>query len=588
MIREKISKLIKNSIKELQMARKLPKFDIPEIQIEHPEEKTHGDYATNLAMIIAKEIKKDSLEIAKLINNQLLIINKNLKLFEKIEVKNPGFINFFLSKEFLIKELEEILRKKEKYGSGQEKERKTIVIDYSSPNIAKPFGIGHLRSTIIGQAIYNIYKFLGWRCIGDNHLGDWGTQFGKLIYQIKEKKLKGKTQRERKKILKSLTLEELERLYVEFHKRAQFEPELEEEARKWFKKLEKGDKEAKEIWQILKDISLKEFKRIYQLLGVKFDYCLGESFYEDKLKEVIKEVIKKKIALESKGALIIKFPKDILPPAMVLKSDKTSTYFTRDLATIKYRLKRWKPDLIVYEVGADQILHFKQLFWAAELLGWAKREKFFHVAHGLIRWKGGKFSTRRGKTIHLEEVLKEAIKRAENIIEKSKTGRGLSEKEKQKVAKAVGIGAVKYNDLSQHYSSDIIFDWQKILNLKGNSGPYLQYTFARCKSVLKKANFKKRVKITYRDFNKEEMEILHQIYKFPEIIEESAKRFSPNLICDFIFDLAKNYNLFYNLHPIIRAENSEQKLFRLSLTQAVSQILKKALDLLGILVPERM
>ncbi len=558
-----------------EIAKLLREITGKEARIEHPADAGHGDYSTNIAM----EAKLDAKEIARKIEDN--------PMFEKVEVAGPGFINFFLTKEFLLDTITQILRQKEKYGGAEQ--GKTLVIDYSAPNIAKPFGIGHLRSTIIGQALYNIYEFLGWQCIGDNHLGDWGTQFGELIYQLKKDKLKDKAGKEKNKILEDLTIEELEKLYVKFHEEAEKTPKMGEEARSWFKKLEKGDKEAKEIWQACVDLSLKEFDRIYKLLAIKIDCALGESFYQGMLKKVIDEAIKKKIATKSQGALIIKYPQEKLPPAMILKSDGATTYLTRDLATIKYRLKKWKPDLILYEVGAEQYLHFKQLFWAVELLRWAKREKFFHVAHGLIRFKEGKLSTRKGRTIHLEEVLKEAIKRARKIIEQSETGRGLSKEEKEKVGEAVGIGAVKYNDLSQHYSGDIIFDWDKILNLKGNSGPYLQYTFARCQSVLRKAEYKvKDEKIKSIDLNKEEEDILRIIYEFPEVIEEAAKNFSPNLICNFIFGLAQRYNLFYTLHPIIKAETPELKVFRLALTAAIAQVLKNALSLLGISAPEKM
>jgi len=560
MVREKIKKLIEKTIKSLY------KKEI-EIEVEHPKEAIYGDYATNIAMVL----KRNSQEIAEKIKSPIL---------EKVEVKN-GFINFFLSRSFLIGEIKKILREKDQYGSSKIGKGKTVVIDYSSPNIAKPFGIGHLRSTIIGQAIYNIYKFLGWKCIGDNHLGDWGTQFGKLIVAIKKW--------EDEKNLEDLSIDDLEKLYVKFHQEAESNPRLEEEGRVWFKRLEEGNKEARRIWQACVDISLKEFDRIYKLLGIKIDYAFGESFYEDMLKDIIDEAVKKKIAIKSEGAIIIKYPKDELSPAIILKSDGATTYFTRDLATVKYRLKRWKPDLIIYEVGADQTLHLKQLFRATELLGWAKKRKFFHVAHGLIRLKEGKFSTRRGLTIHLEDVLEEAIKRAKGIIGQSETGRGLSEKEKKRIAKIVGIGAVKYNDLSQHYSKNIIFDWDKILNLKGNSGPYLQYTFVRCQSVLKKAKIKVELrKIKVIKFNLEEENILKTIYKFPEVVQESAEKFSPNLICNFAFDLAQKYNLFYERCPIIKTKSKELKIFRLAITIAVSQVLKNALSLLGILTPEKM
>ena len=602
MIKREIANLIRVSIEELQKKGKLPKLDISNITVEYPENKDHGDYATGIALGIAKTMKISPMKIAEMIQAEAERVNQETKnrAFEKIEVARPGFVNFFISKERLVEELYKILREKEKYGRAKKKgKRKIVVIDYSSPNIAKPFGIGHLRSTIIGQALYNIYEFLGWKCIGDNHLGDWGTQFGKLIYQIEQKKLKDKNKKEREKILKDLTVKDLERLYIGFHKEVQARPEMAESARDWFKKLERGDKEAERIWKACRNTSLKEFGRVYKLLGIRIDHTLGESFYRDKLEEIIDEAKKKKLAVKSRGALIIKYPKSEFPPLILLKSDGATTYLTRDLATIKYRLERWKPDLIIYEVGVDQALYFKQLFRTVELLGWASEKKFFHVVHGLVRWKRGKFSTRRGETIHLEDVLKEAIKRAEGIIEKSETGRGLSEREKKKVAAAVGIGAIKYNDLSQHHSRDIIFDWDKVLNLKGNSGPYLQYTYARCCSVLKKAGPIKNsigkqlayglvMKKDFKDFKKEELGILRRVIRFPEIIEESAEKFSPNLICNFIFELAKEYNLFYSLYPIIKAGTPEKKLFRLSLTSAVKQIIKNALSLLGIAAPERM
>ena len=596
MIREEIAKLVLKAILKAQKEKQLGKFKIPEIRAEHPEEKSHGDYSTNIAMVIAQIIKKDPTEIGENIRFQLL--GTKSELFEKIEVAKPGFINFFLPKEFFIEEIKRIIKEKDRYGSGRAGNGKTVVIDYSSPNIAKPFGIGHLRSTIIGQAIYNIYKFLGWQCVGDNHLGDWGTQFGKLIVAIK--KWGGKKN-------KDFSIGNLERLYVKFHREAEKNSELEKEGRVWFKKLEQGDREAKKVWKLCVDVSLKEFDKIYKLLGIKIDYALGESFYQGMLKEIIKEAIKKEIASKSEGALIIKYPKDKLPPAMLLKSDGATTYLTRDLATIKYRMSHWKPGLIIYEVGVDQALHFQQLFLATELLGWIKKEKFFHVAHGLIRFKYGKFSTRKGITVHLEGVLRGAIERARKIIDrasegsegeeesetlfakKSETGRGLSVKEKKEIAQTVGIGAVKYNDLSQHYSKDIIFDWNKILNLKGNSAPFLQYTFVRCQSVLEKARLKidsRKIKII--NFNLEEENILRTIYKFPEVVKEAAEKFSPNLICNFTFDLAQKYNLFYDLHPIIKAETEELKIFRLAITLAVAQVLKNSLSLLGISLPQKM
>ncbi len=567
MFKEKIENLIKEIIPEN-----------TNFSLEHPPKKEYGDYSVFLPISQAKNIKERLKE-------------EMPSFLEKIEIAplSPGkvnqsgysFLNFYLKQSVLIEELRKIIKEKDKYGSSSIGKGKTMIIDYSSPNIAKPFGIGHLRSTIIGQAIYNIYKFLGWKCIGDNHLGDWGTQFGKLIVAIKRWG--------NEKNIQNLTIDELEKLYVKFHQEAEKNPILKDEAREWFKKLEKGDSEAKKIWQACVKVSLKEFDRIYQLLDVKIDYTLGESFYEGMLQDIIDEAIQKNVATKSKGALIIKFPNDELPPAMLLKSDGATTYFTRDLATVKYRFQKWNPDLIIYEIGAEQSLHLKQLFRAVELLGWSSKDKFFHVAHGLYRTKSGKFSTRKGQTIHLEDVLKEAILRAEEILRKSETAKGLSEKEIKEIAKIVGIGAVKYNDLCEHYSKDVIFDWDKILNLKGNSAPYLQYTYVRCQSVIKKAkiniNWQKNKVLS---LNQEEESILRTIYKFPEIVNEAAEKCSPNLICNFIFSLAQKYNLFYEHYPIIKAEDKNLRDFRLLLTSAIGVVLKNGLSLLGISAPERM
>ena len=439
-----------------------PVFSVSEVKVEYPKEKKNGDYAVSTALEISKILKKNPLEVAEDIKKE--IPEKFLSIFEKIEIVKPGFINFFLSENYLIDELKRVLKEKDKYGSN--KIKKTIVIDYSGPNIAKPFGIGHLRSTIIGQSIYNIYKFLGYKCIGDNHLGDWGTQFGKMIVAIRRWVDKDK--------IGCLTVSDLESLYVKFHQEAESNPDLEEEARLWFKKLE--EKEARKIWKICVDTSLKEFNRVYSLLGVKIDNAFGESFYEDKMMPVVQEVINKKLAVSSQGALIIEYTNG-LPPAIILKSDKATNYFTRDLATIKYRINKWKPDLVIYEVGVEQSLHFQQLFETVGLLGWIDKNKLVHVAHGLYRSKTGKFSTRKGQTIHLEEILNEAIERARQIIKDSKVINDLSPARKEETAKIIGIGAVKYNDLSQYHLKDIVFDWDKILNLKGNSGPYLQYTY---------------------------------------------------------------------------------------------------------------
>lgn len=570
MIQEKLKKDFSKALEKLKISIKLLEF-------EHPASLDHGDYSTNIALQIKRKDFPTSFDLANKIVNTFRSIGLP-EYLAKIEVAPPGFINIWLKSDLLSAEIKKVLKEKEKYGSSDKGKGKTMIIDYSSPNIAKPFGIGHLRSTIIGQAIYNFYKFLGWKTIGDNHLGDWGTQFGKLIVAIK--KWGGK---------KKLNISQLEKLYIKFHQEAAKKPELDDEARAWFKKLEDGNSEARKIWKDCIDISLKEFDRIYDSLGVKIDYIYGESFYQNKMSLVIKMAKRKKVVVKSEGAWIIKFPELNIPPAIIVKSDGATTYGTRDLACIAYRKKRWQPDLYVYEVGAEQKLHFQQTFAAAIKLGYGKPEQFVHIAHGLIRLPSGKLSTRKGKTIFLEKVLEEAIKRAGKIIKSSETERGLSKREQEKVAQAVGVGAVKYFDLMHHYSTDIIFDWEKMFVLEGNSGPYLQYTYARCQSVLQKAEEKEfSLPEVLSQLEAEEIVLLRALYKFPEVIEEAGEKFAPNLVCNFLFDLAQKYNFFYNKQPILKADTEESKYFRLALTKSVGQIIKNGLNLLGIEVPERM
>ena len=428
------------------------------ILLEHPAELTNGDYSTNIALVTAKTLDKKPRDLADKIVSTWREIGLP-DFVEKIEVAGPGFINIWLKFGALGNELIEVLKDGDGYGRGLKPARtkdsnvladfslrqKTIVIDYSAPNIAKPFGIGHLRSTNIGQALYNLYKFLGWKVIGDNHLGDWGTQFGKLVYQI-ELKIKRSPIKSPNildhPLIKNLTLEDLEKLYVEFHKEAETHPEMEDEARKWFKKLEEGDPEAKEIWQACIDISMKEFDRIYNLLGVKIDFAHGESFYLDKMDEVLEDCRRKGILKESQGAQVVEVP-GMKIPAMLVKSDGATIYLLRDLATIKFRMREWKANLIVYEVGADQTMHFQQLFNIATQLGYGQLNQFVHVAHGLIRWSSGKFSTRKGMTIHLEEVLDEAIKKAEKLCESAGVEKDLTPEERAAVAQKIGIGAIK-------------------------------------------------------------------------------------------------------------------------------------------------
>jgi len=544
-----------------------------EIKVDHPSDVNFGDYSTNIALMLAKEIKSNPKDLAEKIKNEI----EKSDFVEKVEVAGAGFINFYLKPEYLIKEAENINYEIEfRNKLSEHGKNKTMVIDYSAPNIAKPFGIGHLRSTNIGQAIYNIYKILGWSCIGDNHIGDWGTQYGKLMVAIKKWAEKN---------LDKMTIDDLEKLYVKFHKEAETDESLIEEGRNWFLKLENGDEEARQIWQKCIDISLLEFERVYRMLGVHIDFIHGESFYEKMLPEVTKEIIDKGITKKSEGATILEL--ENMPPAMLTKSNETTTYFTRDMATIKYRLETWKPDLIVYEVGVDQQLHFRQVFETAKLMGWWPKNGMVHVAHGLIRWPTGKFSTRKGDTIHLSDVIEKATDEAKKIADKTSVNKELTATEKEEMIKAVAIGAIKFSDLASDPRKDVIFDWDKIMSLDGDSGPYLQYTYARGKSVLNKTKIKEQKNINKipTDINEDEMALIKEFYRFEEKITEAANRFSPSVIAEYILGVARKYNEFYAKNRII---DQEQEVFRIFLTKTTTSIIETGLDLLGIETVEKM
>ncbi|HHE76458.1 MAG TPA: arginine--tRNA ligase, partial [Candidatus Parcubacteria bacterium] len=547
-MKKKIEKALKSAIKDLQLDKKLPVADF-NVLIERPKLEAYGDYTTNVAMAIAEKTKMNPMAAAGLICDKL---KRKKSIFEDVKAVQPGFINFFLSKKALLKEINRVLGRGDDYGKSNIGKGKTIIIDYSSVNIAKPFSVGHLRSTIIGQTIYNLYKHLGYKTIGDNHIGDWGTQFGKLLYAIKKWGREKEISRSPVKILM--------KLYVKFHQEAEKNPEIEDEARNWFKKLERGDKEALLLWRKCVRWSLKEFERTYKLLGIKIDLVLGESFYQKMAEDVIKEALKAGVAKESQGAVIISFPGDLLPPLLIRKSDGTTLYSSRDLAAIKYRRKRFKPVKIVYEVGAEQILYFKQLFWAAELLGWGKREDYVHIAHGMMRLPTGKMSTRKGKVILLDDLLSEAIERAKKIaLEKNPN---IQKKQLERISRIIGIGAVKYNNLSRRPLTDIVFKWDEALNLEGNSGPYIQYSYVRAKSILKNV---KKTKTTLEglDLSEKEIRLFKNLIKFPEIVKTAAESYKPNLICDYLFKMSQGFNSFYEEFPVLAEKDKEKKTARI-------------------------
>ncbi len=544
--------------------------------VEIPEEKTHGDYATNVALILAPRLRSGQapLEIAEEIKSKIAS-----DLFEKIEVAKPGFINFFLKPEFLQGQVKEILKQDKNFGKQKISKGKTVVIDYSAPNIAKKMHVGHLRSTIIGGALYNIYKFLGYKTIGDNHWGDWGKQFGIMIAACKRYGINLSD-------MHDIDVNKMMEIYIKFNQEIKENTELEDIAREEFKKLEGGDKENRKIWKILQEKSLKEFDKLYGLLDIKFELALGESFYKDKLQDIIKDALDKGVAIKnSDNSVVIPLAKFNLTDCLILKSDGATLYETRDLATMQYRVKKYNPDMILYVVGNEQTLHFQQLFQSAELLNYIPKDKLHHIKFGLILDENHKkLATREGRFIGADDLINRAIELAEKII-KEKNPK-LSGKERKKAAKIIGVGALKYNDLSQNRQSDIVFDWKKILSFEGNSGPYLQYSYVRLRSILRKAgNFKSFKQEFLKE--KEEIEILKDLIKFPEIVQGVGEKFQINLLANYLYNLASSINAFYEKLPVLKAEKNI-KLARLALIRSATVILRNGLNLLGIEVLERM
>lgn len=565
MIKEEIKNLIEKIIKT--------KIDFA---VEIPEEKKYGDYATNVALILAKKQGKNPVEIAENLKTQVSNLKTISDLFEKIEVVPPGFINFFLKPEFLQSQLNIILKEAKNFGSQKIGKDKTVVIDYSAPNIAKPMHVGHLRSTIIGQAIYNIYKFLGYKTIGDNHLGDWGTQFGIMIAAIKKYNVD----------LNNITIEQMLDIYVKFNKEIEKNPDLQEVAKQEFKKLEDGDKENRRIWKILRDKSLKEFEKIYKILGVKFDLTLGESFYEKYLKEEIENALKKRIAIKNPdNSIIIPLEKFNLVPFLIQKSDGATLYGTRDLATLRYRVKKFRPEKIVYVVGNEQAFYLEQLFKVAEIFGYISYNKLYHIKFGLVLDENRKkLATRAGRVVSAKELINKIIELAETII-RNKNPK-LKDAERKKAAGIIGIGALKYNDLSQNRQTNIVFNWNKMLSLEGNSGPYLQYSYVRLRSILRKASGLIKFQPQFLK-EKEEVEILKDLIKFPEVVKEAGEKFQINLLANYLYNLAGLVNAFYEKFPVLKAEK-DIKLARLALIKATTIVLKNGLNLLGIEVLEKM
>ena len=542
--------------------------------IEIPKDTKMGDYALP-CFKLAKEMKKSPVIIANEIKEKIEMPNKYIS---KIEAVN-GFLNIFINNEMLIENvLDEMESKKENYGSSNIGNGKNIIVEYSSPNIAKPFHVGHLRTTVIGRALYNMYKFLGYNTIGINHLGDWGTQFGKLI--------EGYKRFGNEYDLEENPIDKLTEIYVRINELCKEDESVLDDCRNNFKKLEDGDEYCTQVWQKFKDLSLKEFQRIYDILDVHFDSNNGESFYSDKMQEVVDILRKNNKLVESQGAEIVDLEYKNMPPLMVTKSNGSTTYATRDLAAILYRARTYDFDKCIYVVAYEQNLHFKQVFEVAKFLDLDEKytNGLIHVPYGMVRLKTGKMSTREGTLIKLEDILKEAVTRAKAIIEEKNP----NIEGKDDIAKKAGIGAVIFNDLSNNIIKDEVFDWDIMLNFQGETGPYIQYMYVRTKSILEKENYvMNKDLVDISELEEHGIELIKQIYSFNDIVKQAVDKNEPSIISRYLIDVAKLYSSFYNDNKII-VEDEKIKNTRLCLTYMVGNVLKIGTGLLGMEMPDRM
>ena len=565
-MKNKIVELLDNAIDVLD-ANQINEF------LEQPPKPELGDYAFP-CFRLAKELRKAPQQIASDIKDSIVCPD----FIDKIEVQG-AYINFFTKKDAYAKEV--ITRSiSDSFGSSEEGKGKTICIDYSSPNVAKNFHVGHLRTTVIGNSLYKIYSKLGYNVERINHLGDWGTQFGKLIVAYKNWGTE--------EAVKEKGIEELMRLYVLFHEEADKNPELEDEARSWFHKMETGDEEALKIWKWFFDISLEEFKRTYKLMNMEFDHFTGESFYRDMTEDVVSELESHGLLQDSEGAKIVDLSEYDMAPCLILKNDGSSIYATRDIAAVEYRKKTYNFEKCLYVTGQEQKLHFAQVFKVMELLGneWAK-DSLIHIPYGLVSLGGEKLSTRGGNVIYAEDILKEAISKIREIIEEKNPD--LSDEEKDEASRIVGVGAVIFNDLYNQRIKDVSFKWEHITSFEGETGPYVQYTYARCSSILRNVeDFDVNSDIDYSILtDPSSVDLLKEIDKFSEIIKEAADRYEPSVVARYAVDVAQAFNRFYTENRIA-VDDKNIRDSRCVLTYITRRILKDSLDLLGIGCVERM
>ena len=536
--------------------------------LEQPKSSDLGDIAFP-AFSLAKVERKAPQAIAADIAEKI-----DQSAFEKVVATGP-YVNFFLDKSKISDQvIKSVIEAGADYGKQDEGHGQNITIDLSSPNIAKPFSVGHLRSTVIGDALSNIFRKMGYNTIKINHLGDWGKQFGLLMVAYKKWGSK--------EAVEANPIDELLKLYVRINAEIENDPELDEEGRKWFKKLEDGDPEATELWQWFRDESLVEFNRIYKLLGVEFDSLNGEAFYNDKMDEAVQILEEKGLLKESKGASIVELDDVNLPPAMIKKSDGATLYITRDIATAIYRARTYNFVKNIYAVGQEQSNHFRQLKAVLKKMGFDWSDDMVHVDFGLVTKNRQKLSTRKGNIILLEPTLQEAISRAKAQIEEKNP----ELENKEEVAHAVGVGAVKFYDLKTDRRNGYDFDLEAMVSFEGETGPYVQYAYARIQSILRKANFTPSTDATYSLSDPESWEIIKLLQDFSRVVKRAAENYDPSLIAKYAINLAQAFNKYY-AHTRILDESPERE-SRLALSYSTAVVLKEALRLLGVDAPEKM
>ncbi len=543
--------------------------------IEIPPNEAMGDYAFP-AFSLAKILKKNPALIAQ----DLAKLFEGNDHFDKVEVKGP-YLNFFVNREALAESIFDEMRKSgEDFGRVTIGEGKTVLVEYSSPNIAKPFHIGHIRSTVIGDSIKRIYDFLGYDVHALNHLGDYGTQFGMMIEAYK---LWGDHE-----VIEQNPIPELVKLYVRINQEAEDNPELLDESRAWFQKLESGDEEAVKLWKWFREVSLKEFERVYDMLGISFDSYRGESFYSDRMPAIVQELEDKHILVEDAGAKIVNLDDYKLPPAIIVKKDGSTIYITRDLAAAQFRKEEYNFYRNLYVVGSQQNLHFQQLFAILDKMGRDWAYDCVHIPFGMVSLEDGTLSTRRGKVLYLEDVLNRAIEQVDEILVEREKSQGRTMENREELAKEIGIGAVKFQELFNQRIKDYVFDWDKTLSFDGETGPYVQYTHARINSLLNRGGFDPEAEIDASLLTEEEeASILRHLYGFTETIIDAHEKYEPYFITRYIVELAQRFNKYYNSYQII-GEDAELTKARLYLAYSVKTVLKSGLSLLGIGAPDQM